>query len=185
MSTPTSIRGSGTEKEARDQLRLQIAAYLQQQPESIQASHRWMKRLEVAGLGIILAAFVVALYVSIDWKNVSPILIPVAWFIFALSAAPVLVMLGIHTLLLRAFPPIVMPGKLPRFVTGSAATWFGVGYILLGLALAAFWGYFAYAVGTFNLAMLEPLIRILGVALGAVIAIGILLSMAAKIVRFR
>jgi len=185
MNKTVGIQGTRTEKGAREQLKLQIAEYLEQQPESTQASHRWMKRLEVASLGIILAVFIMALYVSIAWKSVNPILIPIAWFIFAASAAPALVLIGIHAIILRAFPPVVMPGKPQRFVTGGAAVGPGVGFILIGLALAAFWGYFAYTVGTFNLAMLEPLMNILGVLMGVVIAIGILFSMAQKIVKFR
>jgi len=144
-----------------------------------------MKRLEVAGLGIILAIFLMALYVSFAWKSTPGNLIAVAWFVFVASAGPTLVLIGIHTLLLKAFPPIVMPGMPQRFVTGRAAVWPGLGFILMGLAISLFWGFFAYTVGTFNLAMLEPLIRILGVGLGIVIAVGILFSIAQRIVKFR
>lgn len=185
MSTTANVQVSRTEKEAREQLKLQIGAYLAQQPGSTQALHRWMKRLEVVGLGITLAIFLMALYVSFAWKSTPGNLIAVAWFVFAASAGLPMALVGIHTLLLKAFPPVVLPSKPQRFVTGSAAVLPGVGFILMALAISLFWGYFAYTVGTFNLAMLEPLTRILGTAVSAVIVIGILLSIAQKIVKFR
>jgi hypothetical protein len=132
-----------------------------------------MKRLEAAGVGIIAAAFIVALYVSIAWKSVNPITIPIAWFVFVASAAPALIFVGLDVITLRAFPPIVWPGKPPKFVTGSSAVWAGWGFILLALVVAAFWGYFAYAVGTLNFALITPLVTILGVVMGVGMTVSI------------
>ncbi len=112
-------------------------------------------------------------------------LIPVAWFLFAASAAPTLMFLGLDAIILRAFPPVVLPGKLPRFVTGSGAVWTGWALILGALLVAAFWGFFAYAVGTFNMVMLEPLIRILAGVVGVGATISVLYSIYQKASRSR
>ena len=185
MNQTTSVQEIGTQEEAREQLKLQLAQYLEGQPESTQSIHRWMKRLEVAGVGIIVATFSVALYVSIAWKSVNPIVIPIAWFVFAASVAPAMIFLGLDAIILRAFPPVVLPGKLSKFVTGSGAVWAGSVFILLALVVAAFWGFFAYTVGTFNLAMIGPLTNILGVAVGVLAIVSVLKSLYQKIARTR
>ncbi|OGR25623.1 MAG: hypothetical protein A2139_04845 [Desulfobacca sp. RBG_16_60_12] len=185
MTQTTDVQKSATEKESREHTTLQLAQHLAQQPGSTQALHQWMKRLMVAGVGIIVAAFIVAMYVSIAWKSVNPILIPVAWFAFAASVAPAMVFVGLDAIILRAFPPIVWPRRLPKFVTGSGAVWTGWAFILGALLAATFWGIFAYAVGTFNLAVLEPLIRILGGVVGIGAAISVLYSVYKKASRSR
>ena len=184
--TPTAtVQGFGSAKSNREDLKLRLATHLEQQPGSTQAWHIWMKRLMVAGVGIIVAAFIVAMYVSIAWRSINPILIPLAWFVFAASAAPALMFLGLDAIILRAFPPVLLPGKLPRFVTGSGAVWTGWAFILGALLVAAFWGFFAYAVGTFNVVMLEPLIRILAGVVGVGATISVLYSIYQKANRSR
>ena len=180
MNQTANVQKFATEKEAKEHFKLQLAEYLGQQPESTQSLHKWMKRLEAAGVGIIVAAFIVAMYVSVAWRSVNPIVIPMAWFFFAASVAPVMIFLGLDAIILRAFPPVMWPGKLPKFVTGSGAVWTGWGFILLALVVAAFWGFFAYSVGTFNLATLEPLVKILSVAVGIGITIRILYTILQK-----
>jgi hypothetical protein len=147
--------------------------------------HRWMKRLEVASVGIIVAAFIIAMYVSINSKSVPWTAIPIAWFFFVASATPAMVLVGLHAVILRAFPPIVLPGKKQRFVTGREAVWPGWSLILGGLGVAAFWGLFAYSVWTLNLAMLEPLVGILGVVIGVGVAVSVLYSLYRAISRSR
>jgi len=185
MDQTAKVQEFETKKEARQHLRMQIEQYLEGQPESTQTFHRWMKRLEVAGLGLIVAAFIVATYLSINWKNVPQLSIPIAWFLFAASAMPAMVLVGLHAIVLRAFPPILIPGSLQKFVTGSQAVWTGAGLILTGLALAAFWGAFAYGIGTFNMALLEPLIRILAGVVGIGMTISILYNIYQKVTRSR
>jgi len=185
MNQSASVQGFGTKKEAREQLKQRLAQYVEQQPESMQAFHRWMKRLELASMTLIAVAFIEAMVVSINWTAVSPTTIPIAWFFFAASVSPTMVLIGIHSIILLAFPPIVLPGKLQKFVTGRDAMWSGWGFILGGLALAAFWGLFAYSVWTLNLAILEPLIGILGVGMGVMIVIGMLLTTYQKIFKSR
>ena len=175
----------GTKNAAMEQVKLQLAHYLEQQTESTRSLHKWMKRLDAAGLGVIAAAFIMALYVSITWKSGNPIMIPIAWFFFAASPALTMVFVGLHAILLRAFPPVLLPGKFQRFVTGSGAIWAGSAFIVGGLVMAAFWTLFAYSVGTFNLTLLEPLIRILSGVVGVVMTVSILYAIFQKISKSR
>jgi len=183
MNKTTNVAGSITQPETKEQLRQQIAQYVEQQSESKQAAHQWMKRLEGVGVGVILAAFIVALYLSFAWKSIDPILIPIAWFAFVASAGPLAVIIGLHSLILKASPPVIIPGKAQKFVTGSGAVWSGLGFIVSGVALSAFWGFFAYATWTQNWVVLQPLIGFLGVVMGVGIAVSILVGMAQKIIK--
>jgi hypothetical protein len=181
MYNQVSVQGPVIE--SKQDLRAQLAQYVAQQPESTQAHHKWMKRLQVAGAGIMVAAFIVAMYVSVAWKSVNPLMIPIAWFLFAASAAPALIFVGLDAITLRAFPPVVVPGKQPRFVTGQGAVWTGWAFILLALVVAAFWGTFAYAVGTLDLAMIARLATIVGIIMGVGMAISITVSILYSIFR--
>ncbi len=168
----TNVQKLSTNKEAREHLKAQLAEYLAQAPASTQSAHKWMKRVDVAGLGIVLAAFVVALYGSFAWASVNPAMIPVAWFFFATCCSLFVMLLGLHAILIRAFPPVILPGKPQKFVSGSAAMWTGAASIVGGLIMAGLWIAFAYSTATFNLAMIVPLTNILGI----VVSIGILVS---------
>ncbi len=185
MNPTANISNLGPEKDAREHLKLLFARYLAEQPESTRATHRWMKRLEAAGMGIVCAAFIIALGVSILWKSVNPLAIPVAWFVFAASFAPALIFSGLDAIFLRATPPSSLTGKTPIFVTGSGAVWIGIGMILLALVLAAFWSFFAYVTITQNWAMLAPMISALGAVLGIGMTISILVAMAQKVFKSR
>jgi len=169
MNATAIVHKIGIKNEAREQLKLQLTHYLEQQPESTLSLHKWMKRLELASLGIIIAAFSVALGISIAWKSFNPLTIPVAWFVFAASLSLTVVLVGLHAMLLRAFPPSVLPGKKQKFVTGNAAAWAGMRTMAFGLVGGAFWALFAYAVGTFNLALIAPLANILGILMAIAI----------------
>jgi len=191
MNNTGSAQGSVTDKEAKEQLKLQLAQYVEQQPASKQAFHRWMKGLEVASLVIVTAVFILAMYVSINWTNVPTQAIPTAWFAFVGSFTITIVLVGLHAAILRAFPPIVglqaamvrasspikVPGKQSKFVTGRKAVGQGWELVVLGVVVGAFWGLIAYATWTVNWAMLTPLIAILGVVMGVGIAISILFTM--------
>ncbi len=99
--------------ESKPNLKAQLAQHIEHLPESTQESDRWMKRLEVAGVGVIVAAFIAAMYVSIYWNSVPPMVIPLAWFFFVASVTPTIVLVGIHTLILGAFPPVVRAHTKP------------------------------------------------------------------------
>ena len=197
MNQTATIQGVGTKKEAREQLKLQLAQYLEQQPASKQAFHRWMKALEVASLVSVTAVFILAMYVSINWTSVPGTAIATAWFAFPGSFSLTVLLLGLHTVILKAFPPVVglhtvalqasspikVPGKQSKFVTGRAAVGRGWGLVVLGVVVGAFWGLFAYSVWTLNMALLEPLIRILGTVMGVGIAISILFMMVYTVIQ--
>jgi hypothetical protein len=175
----TNVQKSLTNKEARETLKSQLDQTLALRPESVQSAHKWMKGLEIAGLVIIIAAFSVAMVVSIAWKSLNPQVIPIAWFAFAASMGLTMILLGLDAIILRAFPPVLWPGIPPKFVTGSSAVWRGWAYIVGGLVAAALWGFFAYAIWTQNWAMLRPLINVLGVGM----TIAILYSIFQKITK--
>jgi hypothetical protein len=177
----TNVQKLATGKEAREQLKMQLAQYLAQQPESTRSAHKWMKRVDVAGMGIVIAVFAVALYGSFTWASVNPAMIPVAWFTFATCLSLMVVLLGLHAILIRAYPPVVLPGKVQKFVAGSGAVWIGVASIVGGLILAGFWIAFAYSTATFNMAMLEPLIRIFAGVVGIGMTVAILYSIFQKV----
>jgi hypothetical protein len=172
-----------TGKEARENVKQQLAAYVAQQPEGMQSFHRWMNRLEAAGVGIIAAAFIAALYLSFAWKSIDPILIPAAWFIFAASGSVLFVLNGLHSAILRAFPAGSLPGSKQKFVTGSGAMWAGLAFIVGGLAYAAFWMLFAYATWTANFEILRPLIGFLGIVMGIGMAVAMIVGMVNTTVR--
>jgi hypothetical protein len=181
----TNVQKFATDKEAREQLKSQFADYLAQAPESTRSAHTWMKRVDIAGLGIVIAAFAVALYVSIAWKSLNPAMIPVAWFAFATCLSLMVVLFGLHAILIRAYPPVILPGKVQKFVSGSAAVWIGAASILGGLILAALWVAFAYSTATFNLGMIVPLMNILGVGMSIAIIGSIIYSIYQKATQSR
>ncbi|MFH0879543.1 MAG: hypothetical protein V2A34_07495 [Lentisphaerota bacterium] len=185
MNQTANLQKFATKKEAIEHFKQQLAQYLGHLPGSTLSLHRWMKRLEAAGAGIIVAAFLVALYVSIAWKNVNPLVIPIAWFVFAASVTPAMIFVGLDAIILRAFPPVELPGKLPKFVTGSRAVWTGSALILPALVSVVFWGVFAYAVATLNWALITLLINILGVIMGIGFAVSIILKLVRNISRSR
>jgi hypothetical protein len=106
MNSTVSIEGAGTKKEAKEQLKLQLAQYMAEQPESMQEFHRLMKDMEIASLVIVAALFILAMVVSIDWTSVPPQAIPTAWFAFVGSFSLTILLVGLHAIILRAFPPV-------------------------------------------------------------------------------
>jgi hypothetical protein len=197
MNNTASLKGIGTKKEAKEQLKLQLAQYVAEQPESRQTVHRWMKDLEVASLVIVAALFILAMVVSIDWTNVPPQAIPTAWFAFVGSFSLTIMLVGLHAVILRAFPPvgglqysmvhgyspIRVPGKQSKFVTGREAVIKGWGVVVMGVVAGAFWVVFAYASWTINTAILAPMITILATMLGIGIAFSIVFSIFRSVFR--
>ena len=197
MNSTVSIQGAGTKKEAKEQLKLQLTKYVAEQPETMQAFHRLMKDLEIASLGFVAALFILALYISIDWTSVPPQAIPTAWFAFVGSFSLTILLVGLHAIILRAFPPvgglqysmvhgyspIRVPGKQSKFVTGREAVIKGWGVVLMGVFVGAFWAVFAFASWTVNMAILTPMITILATVLGVGIAISIVYSIFTSIIR--
>ena len=184
MNTEGTIQVRAANRTMRER-RAELATYVAQQPESKQVFHKWMQVLEMAGLALIAGVFAVAMYVSINWTAVPPAAIATAWLAFPVSTVPLMILIGAHTIILRADSPIILPGRSQRFVTGSKAVWAGVGQVVIALAVGAFWGTFAWAVWVGDMGLVATFIRILGTALGVLIPIAIVASMAQKLFRFR
>jgi uncharacterized membrane protein (DUF485 family) len=176
----TNVQKIATDKQAREHLKAQLAEYLAQSPESIRSTHTWMKRVDVAGLGIVLTVFAVALFGSFTWPSVNLTMIPIAWFFFATCLSLMVVVTGLHAILIRAYPPVILPGKVQKFVSGSVAIWIGAASIVGGILMAALWVAFAYSTATFNLAMIVPLMNILGVVMSIAIVVSIIYSIYQK-----
>jgi hypothetical protein len=181
----------GPVAESKQDLRSQLAEYVAQQPAAKQSFHKWMQIAELASLAIPIAVFAVALYVSINWKAVPQTAIATAWLCLPASIAPFLILVGVHAIVLRAFPPTgllgnplrvayPLPGgqgvKMQPLRVGRQALGWGWGLVVMALIIGAFWVVFAYAAWTVNLAMLEPLIRILAGVVGVGIAVSITVS---------
>ncbi len=200
MKSAVSLPEVGSTIAPKQDLRSQLAEYLAQQPASKQTFHKWMRILEVASLAIPVAVFAVALYLSFAWKSVPAQAIATAWLSFPLSFALFLILFGLHAIGLRAFPRhpgrgsrrFVVPGlPCPRHegeVAAAPGGWarlvgWGWGMIVIALVVAAFWGVFAWAAWTVNMALLTPLITVLGYALGIAIAGSIIFSIFRDIYR--
>ena len=152
MITTKRMEGIGTKKEARERLKQQIAHYLEQQPASKRAFHQWMKCLEVASLVFVAGVLVLALYISINWTNVPVKAIPAAWLALPGSFSLTLILLGVHSMILKAFPtgswmydvalqtafPFMPNKKDEPFISGAETVGRGWAFILMGLLLGGF-----------------------------------------------
>lgn len=185
MNSRVSIRKAGGTKLTKQEFKVQLARHVAQQPESKQVFHKWMKVLEMAGLAIVAGAFAVAMYVSVNVATMPQRAVPTAWFAFPASVAPLMILVGVHAIGLRAFLPIVLPGKPQQFVTGSKAVGSGWGLIVTALVVGAFWGTFAWAMWSNDMALILSYTRILGIALGVAIPIAIVASLFQKLLRPR
>jgi hypothetical protein len=197
MKSTLGIHTVGTTAEAKQDLRAQLAAYVAQQPASRQTFHKGMQIAEWLAVALIVAVFAVALYVSFNWASVPQVAIPTAWFCLPLSAALLAFLIGVHAIVLRAYPPtslmgtqmrvyVPLAGKhgepMPLQVGRDAVAW-GCAFVVIALFDAVFFGLFAYAAWTVNMAILEPMIRILSTTLGIALVVAILYSVYRAIVR--
>jgi len=188
----TTSQNVATHNISSQQINTQLASYLEQQPENIQSLHRVMKILESITLGIIIVIFITALALSFMWKTIPVAAIPTAWFLLPTSTAVLMLLIAVHSLCLHAYPPsglfsiyqggspARLLGKYQQFVTGKAADTQALILILVALIVGAFFAIFAWASWTVNWAILTPLINISGVALGVIIAVGIVGGMILK-----
>jgi len=188
----TTLQNVTTQNISSQQLKTQLAIYLEEQPENIRSFHRVMKVLESIALGIMIIIFITALVLSFMWKTIPIGTIPAVWFLLPTSAAVLMLLIAVHTLSLHAYPPSSLYtiyqrgspahlfGKYQQFVTGKAADTQALILILVALIVGAFFAIFAWAAWTVNWAILTPLINISGAALGIVIAVGIVGGMILK-----
>ena len=159
---------------------LGIQPVVNAESESEQTFHHWMKRFQAATVGLIVGLFVMALYTSINWKQVAPFEIAFWWMAFALSGIPLTICVGLDIIYSRGAVIPMRWGNGPKqlvTVTGRKAVLTGLGFI--GVALA--WGGFVLALMaamfTLNWELLRVTTSVFGLLLGAVIVLKILSSL--------
>ena len=156
-----------------EELKKRLAQYLEQQPASTQASDRLMKRLELASLILPVAAVVAAIVVIARSASLAEGAVWTALFAIPGSLSLWLFLVGVHTVIIWAFPPVEfmlgMKGtsRWQGFYTGQPAVRWGV-YVMVGaVAGAALWGMGAYAfLNPDILTVLIPCIIVFSVGLG-------------------
>jgi hypothetical protein len=121
--------------------------------------------------------------------------IPAAWLALPGSFSLTLILLGLHSIILKAFPtgtwmhdlslqtafPFSPTEKNEQFISGREAVGRGWVFVLMGLLLGGFWGLFVYATWSANWAMLKPLITVLSIAFSAGLVIGLILTTIQKL----
>jgi hypothetical protein len=151
-----------------------------------------MNVLESISIALIAIVFIAALLLSFLWKSVPTQAIPTAWFLLPVSGVVLLLLICVHAIGLKIFPPsslyIYLQGsssipfskKTREFRTGKPAILLAWVLIVLGLVVGTFFAMFAWAAWTVNWEFLTPMVTILGYFLGISIAVGILGGMIAK-----
>jgi hypothetical protein len=198
MNKNVSLRQDVAVDGAKPEVKVQRAAYLAQLPASKQALHRWMNGLTIASTAVPIGFLVRALVLSIAGRQIAggqigapaidastpseEIRIAVAWLVFITSVTIPLMFIGLHAVLLRAFPPNNVLST-SKFVTGRDAVGNGVGMMGTLLVAGAFWGFVAYIVWTSNVAILEPVMRIMGALIGVGIAVAVVWKLLQQIRR--
>ena len=120
---------------------LGIQPVVSSEAESQQTFHRWMKRLQAVTVGLIVGLFVMALYTSINWKQVAPFEIAFWWMMFALSGIPLTICVGLDIIYSRGAVVPMRWGNGPKqlvTLTGRKAVLMGLGVIVAALAWGAF-----------------------------------------------
>jgi len=118
---------------------------------------------------------------------------PAPGFLLPVSGTILLLLICIHAIGLKVFPPsslyivlqksaaIPFSEKSRQFRTGKAAVALAWGLIALGVVLGSFFALFAWAAWTVNWEFLTPMITILGTLMGVTIAVGIIGGILAKL----
>ena len=156
----------------KEELVKKSARYLEQQPESVRAADKVMKSLEAVSLVLPLAGLITAIVLIVTGSASLNQSIPAAIFAVMGCFTPWMFLLGLHSVLIRAFPPVryLMADQTPKslgFFTGSTAVGMGVFLMAAALFSAAFCAMGAYAFFNPNiLDILIPLIVVFAVGTG-------------------
>ena len=181
--TENLVQNAGAASEAKLDGKAQLAQYLAEQPQSRQTFDKVMKVLELGALALVAGYLAWAIYASINWSE--PKNIVAVWFAFPVSVVVLLVLIGVHAAGLGAFPPVAPLSSMQAFVTGSKAVGTGVGFAATVILAAGFWGAFAWSIWTENWAILEPLMHVLGVAVGVGIVLAVVSDLYKRFFRSR
>ena len=153
----------------------QLARHLEQQPASIQAAHKVMLALEAVVAILYIGLLIVAVYVTVTWKTHGELAIPRWWMASQVSVALFVVILGLHSLIVKAhWPNPLLSGK-DSIVTGRKAVRQGWIFISLGLLWAATWGgmYLGIALsGAEPLEVFIPFVVALSIGVGVIGGLG-------------
>jgi len=191
----TSPATKSAAKLSSKEIKALVASCLAEQPANMRSFHRLMNVLESISVGIIFLVFIAALVLSFMWQSIPTQAIPTAWFLLPVSGALLLLLISVHGIVLRIFPPsslylvlqrgssIPFSDKTQQFRTGKAAVSLGWGLLLLGVVLGGFFATFAWAAWTVNWDFLTPMITVLGTFMGIGITAGIVGGMIAKTVQ--
>lgn len=159
---------------------LGIQPVVSTESESKQAFHRWMKRFQAATLGLMVGIFAMALYTSINWKQVVPFEIAFWWMAFALSGIPLTICVGLDIIFSRGAVIPLRWGNGPKqlvTVTGRKAVFTGLGVIAVALAWGAFVLALMVATFSYNWDLLRVTISTFGMLLGVLIVLKIFTSL--------
>jgi hypothetical protein len=149
-----------------------LARYLEQQPESVRTADKLMRGLEAASLVLPIAGLITAIVLVVTGSASLNQSIPAAIFAVMGCFTPWMFLLGLHSVLIRAFPPVryLMADQTEKslgFFTGSTAVGMGVVIMVAALFSAAFCAMGAYAFFDPNiLDILIPLIIVFSVGAG-------------------
>jgi hypothetical protein len=184
MNNRVSLNGTVAADEKPD-LGAQIAAYVTQQPENVQVWHRRMKWLHVAGVVLIGAAFIAAVYVSAALTKAEGTTIAAAWLALLVSIMTNLLLYGLHVVILRASPPIALFGENQAFKTGSKAVSQGWGIMFVAVIGTTFWGLVIYVIWSGRLSGDDVFkaMDFLNPVIGAGVAIAVLVALYRQFIR--
>ena len=189
------LQNNVTTRMSSSELGAKLASHLADKSENIRSAHRIMQVLEIIFFVVTVAAFITALVLSFLWKSIQAQAIPAAWFMLPTSVAILTALIGLHAIIINAFPPsgflsifkngspMRLPAQPQGFSTGSKANGTGWGMLIVGLIVGAFFAVFAWAAWTVNWSILVPLITALGIILGVGIAASIVIKMASTVVK--
>jgi hypothetical protein len=174
MSEATSVQQEVEGVESKEETRSQLARHLEQQPASIQTAHKLMLALEAVVAILYIGLLIVAIYVSVTWKTHGELAIPRWWMASQVSVALLLVILGLHSVIVKAHSPVPSLSGKESKVTGREAVRQGWMLIGLGVLWAAAWGGMYLGIvlsGAEPLQVFIPFVVALGIGMG-VISIG-------------
>jgi hypothetical protein len=167
---------------------LNVRPVVDPKSESKQTFHHWMKRFQAATLGLVVGVFVMALWVSINWKQAAPFEVAFWWMSFALSGIPLTIFVGLDIIFAQGAVIPVQWGSGPKrmvTVTGRKAILTGLGIIAAALAWGGFVLALMVAALSYNWDMLRVTISIFSAMLGVVIVLKILSSLVRDLSRTR